>query len=100
MSEQEAKKIILKWLKESSEFLTPIRLFFDLENRNSKAPRQVVEAYLAIEYYKDNVIPLIQKKIEANGLDKFRKEVEKAKKYMVETHGERPEIKDIEGESK
>ncbi|EOW8179562.1 hypothetical protein ACO0T1_002458 [Listeria monocytogenes] len=54
----------------------------------------------AIEYYKDNVIPLIQKKIEANGLDKFRKEVEKAKKYMVETRGERPEIKDIEGESK
>ncbi|HFQ6259320.1 TPA: hypothetical protein ACHSDF_002536 [Listeria monocytogenes] len=49
MSEQEAKKIILEWLKESSEFLTPIRLFFDLENRNSKAPRQVVEAYLAIE---------------------------------------------------
>nr|EAD9784225.1 hypothetical protein [Listeria monocytogenes] len=49
MNEQEAKKIILKWLKESSEFLTPIRLFFDLENRNSKAPRQVVEAYLAIE---------------------------------------------------
>ncbi|EIR5700455.1 hypothetical protein LW946_002882 [Listeria monocytogenes] len=53
----------------------------------------------AIEFYKDKVIPLIQKKIEANGLDKFRKEVEKAKKYMVETHGERPEIKDIEGES-
>ncbi|EAC8105336.1 hypothetical protein IA51_10510 [Listeria monocytogenes] len=53
----------------------------------------------AIEYYKDNVIPLIKKKIEANGLDKFRKEVEKAKKYMVETHGEQPEIKDIEGES-
>ncbi|EKZ0914408.1 hypothetical protein [Listeria monocytogenes] len=49
MSEQEAKKVILEWLKESSEFLTPIRLFFDLENRNSKAPRQVVEAYLAIE---------------------------------------------------
>ncbi|EAC7746403.1 hypothetical protein LB903_002014 [Listeria monocytogenes] len=49
MSEQEAKKIILEWLKESSEFLTPIRLFFDLENRNSKAPRQAVEAYLAIE---------------------------------------------------
>ncbi|EOS9392704.1 hypothetical protein ACNLHA_002289 [Listeria monocytogenes] len=49
MSEQEAKKIILEWLKGSSEFLTPIRLFFDLENRNSKAPRQVVEAYLAIE---------------------------------------------------
>ncbi|ECC2519761.1 hypothetical protein ACEOG7_001263 [Listeria monocytogenes] len=54
----------------------------------------------AIEYYKDSVIPLIQKKIEANGLDKFRKEVEKTKKYMVETHGERPEIKDFEGESK
>ncbi|EDE2201517.1 hypothetical protein EIP23_15640, partial [Listeria monocytogenes] len=54
----------------------------------------------AIEYYKDNVIPLIQKKIKANGLDKFRKEVEKAKKYMVETHGERPEIKDFEGEGK
>ncbi|EAC4271640.1 hypothetical protein [Listeria monocytogenes] len=54
----------------------------------------------AIEYYKDNVIPLIQKKIKANGLDKFRKEVEKAKKYMVETHGERPEIKDFEGELK
>ncbi|EAG9354580.1 hypothetical protein CW895_12330 [Listeria monocytogenes] len=52
----------------------------------------------AIEYYKDNVIPLIQKKIEVNGLDKFRKEVEKTKKYMVETHGERPEIKDFEGE--
>ncbi|EKZ3808806.1 hypothetical protein QTA83_002827 [Listeria monocytogenes] len=52
----------------------------------------------AIEYYKDNVIPLTQKKIEVNGLDKFRKEVEKAKKYMVETHGERPEIKDIEEE--
>lgn len=50
----------------------------------------------AIEYYKDSVIPLIQKKIEANGLDKFRKEVEKTKKYMVETHGERPEIEDIE----
>ncbi|HFK0897522.1 TPA: hypothetical protein ACGXWQ_001473 [Listeria monocytogenes] len=54
----------------------------------------------AIEYYKDNVIPLIQKKIEVNGLDKFRKEVEKAKKYMVESHGERPEIKDFEGEGK
>ncbi|HEM1103545.1 TPA: hypothetical protein U0V84_002845 [Listeria monocytogenes] len=54
----------------------------------------------AIEFYKDKVIPLIQKKIEANGLDKFRKEVEKAKKNMVETHGERPEIKDFEGESK
>ncbi|EQA5485506.1 hypothetical protein ACON2N_003078, partial [Listeria monocytogenes] len=52
----------------------------------------------AIEFYKDKVIPLIQKKIEANGLDKFRKEVEKAKKNMVETHGERPEIKDFEGE--
>ncbi|AQP57433.1 hypothetical protein GTP47_14850 [Listeria monocytogenes] len=50
----------------------------------------------AIEYYKDNVIPLVQKKIEANGLDKFRKEVEKTKKYMVETYGERPEIKDFE----
>ncbi|EAG6697422.1 hypothetical protein [Listeria monocytogenes] len=54
----------------------------------------------AIEFYKDKVIPLIQKKIEANGLDKFRKEVEKAKKNMVETNGERPEIKDFEGESK
>ncbi|HEL9034545.1 TPA: hypothetical protein U0G77_002727 [Listeria monocytogenes] len=54
----------------------------------------------AIEYYKDSVIPLIQKKIKANGLDKFRKEVEKAKKYMVETHGERPEIEDIEEEGK
>ncbi|ECQ0638348.1 hypothetical protein C3W72_12560 [Listeria monocytogenes] len=54
----------------------------------------------AIEYYKDNVIPLIQKKIEANGLDKFRKEVEKAKSYMLEKYGGRPEIKDIEGESK
>ncbi|MGJ6410949.1 hypothetical protein ACSDLH_07095 [Listeria monocytogenes] len=52
----------------------------------------------AIEYYKYKVIPLIQKKIEANGLDKFRKEVEKAKKYMVEKYGERPEIKDFEGE--
>ncbi|EKZ6912037.1 hypothetical protein QLZ51_002153 [Listeria monocytogenes] len=52
----------------------------------------------AIEYYKDNVIPLIQKKIEVNGLDKFRKEVEKTKEYMVEAHGERPEIKDFEGE--
>ncbi|CWU69768.1 TPA_asm: hypothetical protein GJB18_11610 [Listeria monocytogenes] len=61
----------------------------DVNNRNT-----------AIEFYKDKVIPLIQKKIEANGLDKFRKEVEKAKKNMVETHGERPEIKDFEGESK
>lgn len=50
----------------------------------------------AIEYYKDNVIPLIQKKIKANGLDKFRKEVEKAKSYMLEKYGERPEIKDFE----
>ncbi|MBF2451490.1 hypothetical protein [Listeria welshimeri] len=50
----------------------------------------------AIEYYKDNVIPLIQKKIEFNGLDKFRKEVEKAKSYMLEKYGERPEIKDFE----
>ncbi|MBC2268332.1 hypothetical protein HCB38_10945 [Listeria sp. FSL L7-0083] len=54
----------------------------------------------AIEYYKDNVIPLIQKKIEANGLDKFRKEVKKTKSYMLEKYGERPEIKDFEGESK
>ncbi|EAG2030508.1 hypothetical protein BCR68_15715 [Listeria monocytogenes] len=54
----------------------------------------------AIEYYKDNVIPLIQKKIKANGLDKFRKEVEKAKSYMLEKYGERPEIKDFEGELK
>ncbi|ECL1811976.1 hypothetical protein FPL56_02725 [Listeria monocytogenes] len=54
----------------------------------------------AIEYYKDNVIPLIQKKIEVNGLDKFRKEVEKAKSYMLEKYGEKPGIKDFEGESK
>ncbi|EAC2288992.1 hypothetical protein FAL77_10080 [Listeria monocytogenes] len=54
----------------------------------------------AIEYYKDSVIPLIQKKIEINGLDKFRKEVEKAKSYMVEKYGERPEIKNLEEESK
>ncbi|EAK8454114.1 hypothetical protein A6C59_12270 [Listeria monocytogenes] len=53
----------------------------------------------AIEYYKDNVIPLIQKKIEVNGLDKFRKEVEKTKSYMLEKYGERPKIKDIEGEN-
>ncbi|EAD6078278.1 TPA: hypothetical protein H9316_002949 [Listeria monocytogenes] len=68
----------------------PINLidFLDVTTRNT-----------TIEFYKDKVIPLVQKKIEANGLDKFRKEVEKAKKYMVETHGERPEIKDIEGES-
>ncbi|EKQ4282703.1 hypothetical protein P5H99_002633 [Listeria monocytogenes] len=68
----------------------PINLidFLDVTTRNT-----------AIEFYKDKVIPLIQKKIEANGLDKFRKEVEKAKKYMVETHGERPEIKDFEGGS-
>ncbi|EAD3679848.1 hypothetical protein EHS74_01640 [Listeria monocytogenes] len=59
---------------------------------------EVTTRNTAIEFYKDKVIPLIQKKIEANGLDKFRKEVEKAKKYMVETHGERPEIEDIEGE--
>ncbi|MFH5555720.1 hypothetical protein ACHI0Q_07040 [Listeria monocytogenes] len=54
----------------------------------------------AMEYYKETVIPLIQKKIEVNGLDKFRKEVEKAKKYMVETHGERPQIKNFEEENK
>ncbi|MBC1478042.1 hypothetical protein HB892_09870 [Listeria welshimeri] len=54
----------------------------------------------AIEYYKDNVIPLIQKKIKANGLDKFRKEVEKAKSYMLEKYGERPKIKYFEEGSK
>ncbi|EIB7805140.1 hypothetical protein K9K16_000995 [Listeria monocytogenes] len=54
----------------------------------------------AIEYYKDSVIPLIQKKIKANGLDKFRKEVEKAKSYMLEKYGERPKIKDFEEELK
>ncbi|WP_187997339.1 hypothetical protein [Listeria innocua] len=69
----------------------PIELidFLDANTRNT-----------AIEFYAYKAIPLIQKKIEANGLDKFRKEVEKAKKYMVETHGERPEIKDFEGEGK
>lgn len=39
---------------------------------------------------------MIQKKIEFNGLDKFRKEVEKAKSYMLEKYGERPKIKDFE----
>ncbi|EAD6699333.1 hypothetical protein RRL71_002413 [Listeria monocytogenes] len=63
--------------------------FLDVTTRNT-----------AIEFYKDKVIPLIQKKIEVNGLDKFRKEVEKAKKYMVEKYGERPKIKDFEGEDK
>ncbi|EAE7184271.1 hypothetical protein BFG91_06545 [Listeria monocytogenes] len=63
--------------------------FLDVTTRNT-----------AIEFYKYKVIPLIQKKIEANGLDKFRKEVEKTKKYMVETHGERPKIKDFEEEGK
>lgn len=74
----------------ASLFNIPIDLidFLDLNTRDK-----------AIEYYKDSVIPLIQKKIKANGLDKFRKEVEKAKKYMVETHGERPKIKDIEEEN-
>ncbi len=75
----------------ASLFNIPIDLidFLDLNTRDK-----------AIEYYKDSVIPLIQKKIEANGLDKFRKEVEKAKSYMLEKYGGRPEIKDIEGESK
>ncbi|EAF3667300.1 hypothetical protein CSX32_00005, partial [Listeria monocytogenes] len=65
----------------------PINLidFLDVTTRNT-----------AIEFYKDKVIPLIQKKIEANGLDKFRKEVEKAKSYMLEKYGERPKIKDFE----
>lgn len=73
----------------ASLFNIPIDLidFLDLNTRDK-----------AIEYYKDSVIPLIQKKIKANGLDKFRKEVEKAKSYMLEKYGERPEIKDIEGE--
>ncbi|HHQ0469913.1 TPA: hypothetical protein ACSKKK_001882 [Listeria innocua] len=75
----------------ASLFNIPINLidFLDLNTRDK-----------AIEYYKDNVIPLIQKKIEANGLDKFRKEVEKAKSYMLEKYGERPEIKDFEEETK
>ncbi|MBC1642313.1 hypothetical protein HCJ01_11690 [Listeria welshimeri] len=63
--------------------------FLDVTTRNT-----------AIEFYKDKVIPLIQKKIEANGLDKFRKEVEKAKSYMLEKYGERPKIKDFEEELK
>ncbi|EOG9805368.1 hypothetical protein ACLMQE_000856 [Listeria monocytogenes] len=63
--------------------------FLDANTRNT-----------AIEFYKYKVIPLIQKKIEANGLDKFRKEVEKAKSYMLEKYGERPEIKDFEEETK
>ncbi|APO61419.1 hypothetical protein AB623_12620 [Listeria monocytogenes] len=69
----------------------PINLidFLDVTTRNT-----------AIEFYKDKVIPLIQKKIEANGLDKFRKEVEKAKSYMLEKYGERPKIKDFEEELK
>lgn len=69
----------------------PINLidFLDVTTRNT-----------AIEFYKDKVIPLIQKKIEANGLDKFRKEVEKAKSYMLEKYGERPKIKDFEEGSK
>ncbi|EAD4855198.1 hypothetical protein I0K40_000164 [Listeria monocytogenes] len=62
--------------------------FLDVTTRNT-----------AIEFYKYKVIPLIQKKIEANGLDKFRKEVEIAKSYMLEKYGERPEIKDFEGAS-
>ncbi|EPE3380620.1 hypothetical protein ACSH5D_002333 [Listeria monocytogenes] len=75
----------------ASLFNIPIDLidFLDLNTRDK-----------AIEYYKDSVIPLIRKKIEVNGLDKFRKEVEKAKKYMVEKYGERPKIKDFEGEDK
>ncbi|EAW7206003.1 hypothetical protein FG327_13325 [Listeria monocytogenes] len=63
--------------------------FLDVTTRNT-----------AIEFYKYKVIPLIQKKIEANGLDKFRKEVEKAKSYMLEKYGERPKIKDFEEGSK
>ncbi|EAG6908581.1 hypothetical protein JRB98_002847 [Listeria monocytogenes] len=75
----------------ASLFNIPINLidFLDLNTRDK-----------AIEYYKDNVIPLIQKKIKANGLDKFRKEVEKAKSYMLEKYGERPKIKDFEEGSK
>ncbi|EIP5214645.1 hypothetical protein LS107_001636 [Listeria monocytogenes] len=75
----------------ASLFNIPINLidFLDLNTRDK-----------AIEYYKDNVIPLIQKKIEFNGLDKFRKEVEKAKSYMLEKYGERPKIKDFEEELK
>ncbi|EDP7447919.1 hypothetical protein G0Q62_000751 [Listeria monocytogenes] len=53
----------------------------------------------AIAYYTDNVITKIQEKIEVNGLDKFRKEVEKAKKYMVGKYGERPEIRSFEGDA-
>ncbi|EAD2481811.1 hypothetical protein OLA35_000503 [Listeria monocytogenes] len=63
--------------------------FLDVTTRNT-----------AIEFYKYKVIPLIQKKIEANGLEKFRKEVEKAKSYMLEKYGERPKIKDFEEEGK
>ncbi|AHL18722.1 TPA: hypothetical protein U0Z15_002302 [Listeria monocytogenes] len=50
----------------------------------------------AIEYYKDNVIPLVQKKIEVNGLDEFRKAIKNAKNYILENFGERPQIKKFE----
>ncbi|EAC3826480.1 hypothetical protein D0533_08055 [Listeria monocytogenes] len=79
-------------IKSGAGVLTiPINLLdlFDLDTRDK-----------AIEYYKDNVVPLIQKKIEFNGLDKFRKEVEKAKSYMLDKYGERPKIKDFEEEGK
>lgn len=50
----------------------------------------------AIEYYKDNVIPLVQKKIGTNGLDGFRKAIKNAKNYILENFGERPQIKKFE----
>ncbi|EAC3320301.1 hypothetical protein C1I14_03700 [Listeria monocytogenes] len=46
MTEQEAKAIVLEWLKDNSKYYSPRDLFFELERRGTNiVPSNVAHAY-------------------------------------------------------
>ncbi|EAA0137937.1 hypothetical protein NAA61_04375 [Listeria monocytogenes] len=46
MNEQEAKAIVLEWLKDNSKYYSPRDLFFELERRGTNiVPSNVAHAY-------------------------------------------------------
>ncbi|MBC1481581.1 MULTISPECIES: hypothetical protein [Listeria] len=50
----------------------------------------------AIEYYKVELVPIIESVIKENGIEKVKEEIAEEKKRMINIFGDRPLIADVE----
>ncbi|EFR97184.1 Uncharacterised protein [Listeria ivanovii subsp. londoniensis] len=49
-----------------------------------------------IDFYENDLVPLVEAKIKENGIEKLQEEAEKVKKYMIKKFGDMPDIADVE----